>query len=163
MKKLFSLALVIVFSLGFSPAAFSHAGVVSTTPTQDQELTAMPTQLEVTFSEELLTLGDKQVNTISLTLLDGPAVELSNIQVVGATISAQVPEGEYESGTYEVFYTIVSADGHKVSDSYSFSLNAPTLYAEPMASEKKDGVLPTPILTAILILIVVGGIYALRR
>jgi methionine-rich copper-binding protein CopC len=163
MKKLLALMCALYFSLAFTPAAFAHAGVVSTTPSQDQSLTVMPSELKVTFSEDLLTLGDKQVNTISLTHFDGPPVEITDVTINGNAITASVPEGEYESGTYEVVYSVVSADGHKVSDSFTFSLNAPTLYAEPAVQTKSDGVIPAPIVGAIVIVVLVGGIYALRR
>jgi hypothetical protein len=76
-------------------------------------------------------------------------------------LTATVPEGEYASGVYEVFYRIVSADGHKVSDSFTFSLNAPALIAEPVIDEG-DGVIPAPIALAIAIVVLLGGYLAFR-
>ena len=130
--------LSITATIGFAPtAAFAHAGVVATSPAQDEVLTAMPAEISVEFTEELLTISGEKVNSISLTHFDGPAVELTDLIVDGRVISAKIPEGDYEAGTYEVFYTIVSADGHKVSDSYSFSLNAPLIAPAPI-SEHED-------------------------
>jgi hypothetical protein len=144
-------------------AALAHAGLVSSTPAANSEVNVMPSEISVTFTEELMTIGGKEVNSISLNLMDGAEVTLTDVKVDGAVLSATVPVGEYESGIYEVFYKIVSADGHKLSDSFSFSLNGPTLYttAEPVA-DQGDGVLPVPIVVAIALVIALGGFFALR-
>ena len=144
-------------------AALAHAGLVSSTPAANSEVNVMPSEISVTFTEELMTIGGKEVNSISLNLMDGAEVTLTDVKVDGAVLSATVPAGEYESGIYEVFYKIVSADGHKLSDSFSFSLNGPTLYttAEPVA-DQGDGVLPVPIVVAIALVIALGGFFALR-
>jgi methionine-rich copper-binding protein CopC len=142
--------------------ANAHAGVVATSPAQDEILTAMPTDISVEFTDDLLTISGEKVNSISLNYFDGPPVELTDVIVDGRTISAKIPEGNYEAGTYEVFYTIVSADGHKVSDSFSFSLNAPTPLIAPTPRQDKHGTLPLPIVGAIALVIVIGGIYAFR-
>jgi hypothetical protein len=164
MKKVLAISVISLMSfILFPSAASAHAGIVSTTPSQDQVLTAMPQELSITFTEDLLTIDGKAVNTISLTHFDGPPVEIGEVSVQGARISAAIPESEYESGVYEVTYSIVSADGHKVTDSYTFSLNAPTLYVAPAAKEPSKGVIPTPIVGAIIVVIVIGGIYLIAR
>lgn len=161
-KRLSFLFLALLSIAAISPAAaLAHAGVVGTSPTQDQVLNEMPSEISITFSEELLTIAGQEVNTLSLTAFDGPPVEISEITVFGTQISAVVPAGDYAPGVYEVFYRIVSADGHKVSDSFTFSLNAPALISEPV-SEKGDGVIPAPIAIAIAIVLALGGYLALR-
>lgn len=143
--------------------ANAHAGLVSSTPAANSQVNVMPREVALTFSEELLTLGGEEVNSISLNLMDGPEVALTDVKVDGAVLSATVPAGEYESGIYEVFYKIVSADGHKLSDSYSFSLNGPTLYTAPNpVDDEGDGVLPMPIVGAIALVLILGGFFALR-
>jgi hypothetical protein len=121
----------------------------------------MVREISIQFSEELLTISDKEVNTISLTEFDGPPIALENARVEGEYLKADIPVGDYSPGTYEVNYRIVSADGHQVSDSFTFSLNAPAIAKAPPASEGGDGVLPAPILAAIAILILLGGFFAL--
>ena len=164
MKKLLSISVIALVGLILLPASASaHAGVITTVPSQDQVLTAMPQEISMTFSEDLLTIDGKEVNTISLNHFDGPPVEIGEVRVQGATISASIPESEYESGVYEVTYSIVSADGHKVTDSYTFSLNAPTLYVAPAAKEPSRGVIPAPIVGAIIVVVVIGGFYLFLR
>jgi methionine-rich copper-binding protein CopC len=143
-------------------AAFAHAGVVATTPVQDQVLMSMAREISIQFSEDLLTLDNQTVNTISLSELDGPEIELENVIVDGAFLKAEIPIGDYEPGTYEVNYRIVSADGHKVSDSFTFSLNTPAVKATAVPAEDGDGVIPLPIVTAIAIILIAGGFLLFR-
>jgi methionine-rich copper-binding protein CopC len=148
--------------------ANAHAGVVATTPSQDQVVTTMPTEISVTFSEELLEISDKEVNTLTVADPDGALIENLNPRVEGPTLIATLPaadneSGEYPSGLYTVNYRVVSADGHEVTDSYTFSLNAPMLLAtESPANQGGDGVIPLPILISILTLLVAGGILLIR-
>jgi methionine-rich copper-binding protein CopC len=144
-------------------SANAHAGLVSADPAPNSEVLVMQDEISLTFTEDLMVLGENEVNSISLNLMDGPEVSLTDIKVDGAVLSATVPAGMYESGTYEVFYKIVSADGHKLSDSYSFALNsiARGVTSAP-ADEDGDGVLPLPIVGAIALVTILGGYFALR-
>lgn len=150
----------------FNPtSAFAHAGLVSENPTANAEVTIMPEQIQLTFTEDLLILGEKNVNKVSITGPEGD-IAISDSTVEGAVLSATVPAAEYPSGSYTVSYSIVSADGHKLSDSYSFSLNAPTPLIAPAPAgedEDGDGVLPLPIVGAIAIAVIVGLFIAFGR
>lgn len=158
-----TLRLLGIFALLLVPVgANAHAGVVSVAPAQDQVLMSMASEISIQFSEELLTIANKDVNTLSLTELDGPPIELENIRVEGEYLKADIPNGDYAPGTYEVTYRIVSADGHKLSDSFSFALNAPAVIAAPVITDEGDGVIPLPIVGAIVILTLTGGILIFR-
>jgi len=164
--SILSFALISLVIATPTPAS-AHAGIVSTFPTQGQVLDVMPDYVQVSFSEDLLTLKDQEVNTLSLTHFDGPEIELTKLLVKGNVISAEIPDGDYEAGTYELFYSIVSADGHKVSDSLSFSINGPvttsaSASATDSAPSKSNGVLPFPIVGAIVLVTLLGGFFALR-
>ncbi len=155
-----TLRLLGIFALLLVPVgANAHAGVVAVTPAQDQVLMSMASEISIQFSEELLTISNEDVNTLSLTELDGPPIELGNIRVEGEYLKADIPTGDYAPGTYEVTYRIVSADGHKLSDSFTFALNAPALTATPAPTKEGDGVIPLPIVAAIVILALVGGFF----
>jgi methionine-rich copper-binding protein CopC len=163
MRKL-SIALIVFIAAVVAPtAASAHAGLVSANPAANVEITSMPVKIELTFTEDLLTIGDKQVNTISMTDPKGAAVNLSEVAVAGAVLSANLPEATFDSGSYTVTYSIVSADGHKLSDSYSFSLNAPTLYVAPAPAPSQHGAIPLPIALAITVLIGIGGYLVLAK
>ena len=51
--------------LAINPAS-AHSSVVTTTPIYKSTLTEMPSQLSIEFTDELMTLGDKSVNTIEI-------------------------------------------------------------------------------------------------
>jgi methionine-rich copper-binding protein CopC len=171
MKKF---ALLLVALLMVPVHANAHSGVVATNPSTDQVVAVMPSEISVTFSEELLVLSDKEINTITVTAPDGSLLENLASRVKGPTLIATVPaldpalNYEYPSGLYTVNYRVVSADGHEVTDSYTFSLNAPMLLATESPADEGDkqdggdGVLPLPILIAILILLTAGGILLIR-
>ena len=150
--------LVVVALLLVPVNANAHAGLVFANPAANAEVTIMPEQIQLTFTEELMLIGEKKVNNLSLVGPDGE-ITISETTVNGALLSATVPAAEYPSGSYTVSYSIVSADGHKLSDSYSFSLNAPTPLIAPAPAgedEDGDGVLPLPIVGAIAIAVIVG-------
>ena len=152
-----------IFALMLVPVgANAHAGVVSVSPAQDQVLMSMASEISIQFSEELLTISNQDVNTLFLTELDGPPIELENIRVEGEYLKAAIPTGDYAPGTYEVTYRIVSADGHKLSDSFTFALNAPAVTAAPVATDEGDGVIPLPIVVAVVILTLAGGFFIFR-
>lgn len=164
MRKLIFFALIsTIGAVSQSAPAFAHAGVVATMPVQDQVLMSMAHEISIQFSEELLTISDQNINTISLTELDGPPIELENVVVEGQFLKAEIPVGDYSPGTYEVTYRIVSSDGHKVSDSFTFALNAPAVTAAPTGTDEGDGVIPPPIVAAIVILALAGGFLIYRR
>ena len=163
MRKL-SIALFAMIALVVAPtAASAHAGLVSANPAANVEITSMPVEIKLTFTEDLLTISDKQVNTISMTDPKGAEVTLTEVAVAGAVLSANLPEATFDSGSYTVTYSIVSADGHKLSDSYSFSLNAPTLYVAPAPAPSQHGAIPLPIALAITVVIGIGGYLVLAK
>ena len=173
MRKLLSFLLFALLSIfcttTFSPAAVAHSGVVASNPTEGQELTELPNEVSVTFSEELLVIEGKDVNTLTLTAQDATQVPLTEIKVEGNILRASVPAGDFPAGLYEMNYRVISADGHEVSDEITFSLATAVASPETSASpevvktESQPFALPLPIVLAIALLIVAGGFYLLAR
>lgn len=119
---LFALTLSI-FSL--TPAA-AHSSVVKTVPEYKSTLTEMPQSISIEFTDALMTLGEKKVNTIELTDPKGSPVVVENTSIDQRTLTIQLPEQNYQDGTYLVSYRVVSADGHSISGSYELYLNTPS-------------------------------------
>ncbi|CAB4569393.1 MAG: hypothetical protein F2555_03100 [Actinobacteria bacterium] len=180
MRKLLSFLFCALLSISFvnifsTTAAVAHSGVVSSNPASGQVLTKLPDEISVTFSEELLVIEGKAVNTLTLTAQDATQVPLTEIRVEGNLLRASVPEGDYSAGIYEMSFRVISADGHEVSDEITFSLDTSTSLDTPMASpessaspevvksESQPFALPLPIVLAIALLIVAGGFYLLAR
>jgi hypothetical protein len=113
--------------IAFSPtAAFGHTSVVTTTPLYKTTLSEMPTPVSMTFTDNLMEIGERKVNTISITAPDSSEVKISSTSIEKSVITAELPSATYEDGTYLVSYRVVSADGHPVSGSYELYLNAPS-------------------------------------
>ena len=180
MRKLLSVLCFALLSISFvsifsTTAAMAHSGVVSSNPAAGEVLTELPDEISVTFSEELLVIEGKAVNTLTLTAQDATQVPLTEIRVEGNLLHASVPAGDFPAGLYELKYRVISADGHEVSDEITFSLDTPipvdTSKASPatsaspevVKSESQPFALPVPIVLAIALLIVAGGFYLLAR
>lgn len=116
---------IALLTLG-SPSASAHTSVVSTTPLYKTTLSEMPAELSITFTDDLMEIGKREVNTISLTAPDDSAVKIDAITIKKSTIIATLGKADYIDGTYRVAYRVVSADGHPVSGSYELYLNTPT-------------------------------------
>lgn len=95
----------------------------------------MPSAIEIEFTEELMTIGEKNINSIEVTGPDGGEVALSKTVVDKSRLVASFAPQEFSDGTYIVSYRVVSADGHGVSGSYEIYLNAPTTISTTATSE----------------------------
>lgn len=111
--------------LTIAPAAFAHTSVVTTVPTYKSTLTTMVDEIEISFTDELMVLGDRAVNAISVIAPDGEAVAIQKTVIDGNSIKVLLPTRKYIDGTYTVEYRVVSADGHPVSGMYELYLNHP--------------------------------------
>lgn len=98
-----------------APAAAAHSALVSASPEQNATVQEAPQQITATFNEEIST------EFAHLTvMLDGTNHAAGDPQVSGRELSVGV--GELPPGEYTVGYRVVSADGHPVQGSWSFTL-----------------------------------------
>ena len=160
-------ASVLALLLIGSTAASAHTSVVTTTPLYKSTVTSMPLQISIEFTDELMTIGDEEVNTISITAPDKSEISLTSISLVKNLITANLPDVDYQDGTYLVFYRVVSADGHPVSGSYPLYLNAPSAPAsQPVTQEDDHGffhIHQTHIIQAGVVLILIVLWWGYRR
>jgi len=73
------------------------------------------------FGEEILVLTGKNPNTISVTNQRGTVVS-TGVAVVSGMKIWQSLKTPLQAGRYTVKYRVVSADGHVVSGSYTFTV-----------------------------------------
>ena len=160
-------ASVLALLLIGSTAASAHTSVVTTTPLYKSTLTSMPLQISIEFTDELMTIGDKEVNTISITAPDKGEVSLTSITLDKNLITANLQDVDFQDGTYLVSYRVVSADGHPVSGSYPLYLNAPSApESQPVAQEDEHGffhIHQTHIIQAGVVLILITLWWGYRR
>lgn len=99
-------------------AASAHDYLISTDPTADSTVTAELDQIGLTFNNAVLDFADS--TRLQVTGPDGSAThfETACASVSGTKVSAPIALGE--AGVYTVVWRIVSADGHAVSDTFSF-------------------------------------------
>ena len=104
---------------GLPGQAFAHAHLKSATPAPGDAIAAAPSELDLTFSEDLnlkfsgVTVtgpGDAAVATGAATLTNG-----------NATLSVPL-QARLGAGSYTVRWHALSADGHKTHGRYSFTI-----------------------------------------
>jgi hypothetical protein len=111
------LAALAALLLGVSPAA-AHSELESSDPQDGATLSAPPGAISFTFNEELLEQG----NAITLTeVATGTRLPLGEVQVGGDTVSVDWPEAS-PAGEYRAAYRVVSADGHPIDGTVSFTV-----------------------------------------
>ncbi|GAB2463508.1 hypothetical protein GCM10007967_17270 [Xylanimonas ulmi] len=105
--------------VGLAAPASAHDRLVSSDPADGTTLDAVPAAVTLTFSEQVLETGTQVVVTA-----DGVDVGAQPAQVDGVTVTAPLPP-DAPHGAYQVAWRIVSADGHPVEGSLTFTVAAP--------------------------------------
>lgn len=133
--SLFALALTSVLTVTAQTTAHAHNVVVETNPAQDAQLQTAPAVVSITFSASVLTTGASEV---AVTDADGASHTTGETVVDGATVSVPVDIGT-TAGHYQVAYSVVSEDGHRISAAYQFTVGDPdTSEATPSASANAE-------------------------
>lgn len=110
----------LTLAVGLALPARAHASLLGTDPADGAVLAAAgPVRVQLRFDEPV-TLPDKAVQVFDAA---GAAVP-SDAGASDATVTVSLPEGL--SGSYLVAWRVISADGHPVSGSLSFSVGAPS-------------------------------------
>ncbi|WP_225310169.1 copper resistance protein CopC [Microbacterium testaceum] len=115
------------------PAA-AHDELVSTDPAADAMLDALPPQLTLTYSADILT--DAGASVIEVTDSTGASLTEGAPTVSGTEVTQALAGSA--SGTVLVRWRVVSSDGHPIDGEFAFSVPAaaatPTATATPTAS-----------------------------
>lgn len=159
---------------GVIPAAQAHDYLVGSTPKLSSTVTTAPKQVSLKFNDIVLTRPAPPQLTVQGP--DGRYYETGCATVADTTVVVPVALGG--AGKYTVTWRIVSADGHPVSDSLSFTyrpkagvtgakgIAAPkactaeaadtgSAVAAPVTKSSGGGV-PTGAITAVVIIVLVG-------
>ena len=115
--------------------ASAHDALVHSTPQVDERLAAAPEKIVLTFSGELLTLGDSTTGAVVLVIDEkGRDWAGDDVEVAGNTVTVGVDPAMPEAG-YQVRWQVVSEDGHPISGIVPFTIGD----AEPMALQSAGG------------------------
>ena len=103
----------------FAPA---HSALVSSVPADGATLSAAPTEIVLTFNENI----NASFTQIALTRAD-TAVALAPVAVKGPEVRAQISAPSPGPGAYRVAVRVVSADGHPISGETRFTVSGPAV------------------------------------
>ncbi|CAH0188100.1 Copper transport protein YcnJ [Microbacterium oxydans] len=134
------LAVAAVAVLAIAAPASAHDALVSSTPGVDERLDAAPESIVLTFSGELLVLGDSTLGAVVIVVDENGRDWVSgDVEVSGNTVTTPVDPGLPDAG-YQVRWQVVSEDGHPISGIVPFTIGD----AEPMAATNANDAASEP-------------------
>ena len=162
-----SILLTTIFFL-FNPiSALAHTGLVESNPISESQLSELPREISLTFDEELLIIQGKETNVIELLDENKSSIKLAEPVIDGAKITVQLLESGNEPHTYQVNYRVVSADGHPVNGTLTFTVQSQlTITPEQPVNEEvnESSTISLNIIGAILIaLTLIAGHFMYRK
>jgi len=119
-KPFLRLIALLLISLSQTTEAYAHSSMIEQFPKGNSMITKIPSEVILTFDEELLDLGSG--NFVIVKDPNGKEISTGTTVLLGSKISRALDSSEIP-GKYSVSYRVVSADGHVVDGSYMFSLN----------------------------------------
>lgn len=120
MKKINAIIFSSLLTITGVQNANAHAQLTLSNPAKNQTVKTLPPIVWLEFDGNLMILGEKQVNRISVTNSKKVVVSTGEALVGGARISSKLKTG-LPPGKYSVTYRIVSEDGHPVEGSFFFT------------------------------------------
>ncbi|MBA8991410.1 hypothetical protein FHW23_002679 [Curtobacterium pusillum] len=121
--------------LGLVGPASAHNYMIASTPKVDGTLTSLPKTFEITTNDRLLDIGRTDSGfAYRIVGPDGKYYEDGCLDVDGPSMTTKAALGD--SGKYTVEWQIISADGHTVSDEYTFTWDAPAGFTPAKGSSK---------------------------
>lgn len=110
----------LVMLVGAVPA-HGHAELTSSDPKDGSRLESAPAALSFTFGEQVLEQG----NAVTLTdVASGARLQVGPLEVDGDTVSVAWPD-QSPAGQFRAAYRVVSADGHPIAGTITFTVDQP--------------------------------------
>ena len=155
-----ALSIAIVSGLGLAMPAQAHSVLISMRPADGSLVMTAPTQVVLTFDENVQSLGD----AISVIDPTGKPVNSGTPQLLNNTLT-ELLDPITVPGHYRVLYRVVSADGHPVTNELGFnylSATGPTGAPTPVDSGGSSW-LSTALVTLGIVVAAVAGFIFMRR
>ena len=128
-----AVAVATVAVIAVAAPASAHDTIVSSTPAADSQLTTAPTEVVLTFSNNLISLDENSGTAMTVADESGEDWVAGEPTITADSVTVPLAEG-MPNGAYTVTWQVVSSDGHPTSGEYSFSLAAPDAPAGPSAT-----------------------------
>lgn len=126
---------LLALSLGFTPA-YAHDELVSTNPAADTTLEQAPSELELTYSGDIMDVAG--ANQVRVTNAAGETVTEGEPEVDGTVVTQDLATQE-TGDTYTVTWRVVSSDGHPIQGTFTYTVGAGAAQStEPVASEETE-------------------------
>lgn len=167
-----TILVALAFWLSGAGIAAAHTALADSDPAKDANLTVPPSAIVLTFTEDI----NPAFANIVVSSADGRNWVSGSPQVQGPRLTAAVRPDRPPPGNFTVGYRVVSADGHPVSGTYTFTITAApgepspvstptgaapsTAAATPPSSAPAGSDTKTAILTAAVAGLAVGGAIA---
>lgn len=116
MKRIATLSAAVVVSMLLAPGVRAHSDLVGTTPADGAVIAEAPASITLQFNEEPL---DSLVDVV-ITDAEGDVVAMDAAEAAGTDVLVPWP-GSLGAGDYTVAYRVVSADGHPVTGTFTFT------------------------------------------
>lgn len=128
--------LVVVGWTAATGVAAAHDELISSTPADGQAVPASPAAVELEFAGALRSFGDQPVAVVTDSA--GAVVSAGDAEIDGPyarqPLAADLPDGEYQ-----VAYSVISSDGHRVEGTTRFFVGSVPAGSEPAAPEQTAG------------------------
>lgn len=126
---------LLALSLGFTPA-HAHDELVSTNPAADTTLEQAPSELELTYSGDIMDVAG--ANQVRVTNAAGETVTEGEPEVDRTVVTQDLATQETDD-TYTVTWRVVSSDGHPIQGTFTYTVGAGAAQStEPVASEETE-------------------------
>lgn len=112
--------LVIVLVMFPAGKASAHDELISTDPAADSTVDALPEQVSLTFSVELI--GGEGSTAVEVTNASGRDVGDGEVELDGALVTQRIDTAGAQAGAYLVKWKVVSSDGHPIAGEYTFTV-----------------------------------------
>jgi methionine-rich copper-binding protein CopC len=160
-----SAALAALLTVTWASAAAAHVELISSSPAAGANLSTPPTQVTITFDDELNPdLSSFAVTGPGSTDVGTGEVDLTvaDRNVLTGQVAITVP------GVYTVTYAVAGVDGHQVHGSFSFGYQATTAIPDPTSDEHPDTAMAPPqrdtrLLVLAVVLLIAASLVVLRR
>ncbi|WP_246070608.1 copper resistance CopC/CopD family protein [Paenibacillus kobensis] len=121
LRVIFSLLLIAVWLVSYSPRADAHAQLLETVPDAGARLTHSPEEIKLVFNEAV------ETGVGAIDILDSLSrkVNVQSVKTSGDRTVVTIDPPALDDGIYTVSYRIVSEDGHPISGSYVFVVGNP--------------------------------------
>lgn len=147
--------------------AIAHTKLLTSDPAAGSLVESWPTEISLTFDEDLINIGDEKSNFLVVNNAVGDQISADDEVLDGSQIKVSLDPNTI-TGPVLVYYRVVSADGHPVEGEYTFnfgSIAEGAETAEGVQNEEKSKY-PIGIYIATALFITTSlffGIYAYRR